>query len=124
MDRALELAASASESAVVVRGELRAQAHSTLLVCVPGCCNRTNADFELVASGPNGSGRGIRLVEPALRDAFHCSGDDSKLCCGIEAPSPFVLVRGHLVVNSESGTAELRSPSICGLPDSDTSGTG
>jgi hypothetical protein len=125
VDRALELAASAPGSAVVVRGELRALAHSTLLVCIPGCCNRTHADFELVASGPNGSGRAIRLVERTLPDAFHCSGDDSKLCCGIEAPSRFVLVWGHLAVNSESGKTELRSPTICGLPDLDAdSGTG
>lgn len=125
VDRALELAASTPGSAVVVRGELRAQVYSTLLVCIPGCCNRTHADFDLVASGPEGSGRAIRLVEPARPDAFHCSGDDSKLCCGIEARSRFVLAWGHLAVNSESGKTELRSPSICGLPDSDTdSGTG
>lgn len=116
VERALAMAASDSRGAVMVRGVLQSPPRSTLLVCSQGsCCNTTRADLFLVPpdTDPIASGKALRLAESKFPEAFHCSGDDSMVCCGVDARSGVVLVWGLLKIAEPSGLVVLDKARIC-----------
>jgi hypothetical protein len=67
----------------------------TLGACLHGeCCNECTR--EMVLGEPGSSERSVRLLHPI------CRGDDSKVCCDLQASGQDVVVEGKLVSMRDS----------------------
>ncbi len=108
-----------SKTVVSVVGRLWVQPLQQLVDCSVGCCNLARGTIEL----RDGEAR-VPLSDDRYADAFKCTGDDSRVCCGIAEVKDSVrsadvqhqvMVEGTL--NREANPAALERPRICQLAE-------
>jgi len=100
---------------VLVRGRLEESSTQTLRECGDACCNTAGGAMRLDEV--------VTLHDDRYPKAFRCAGDDSWVCCPVEANID-VAVMGTL--KSMGGSFELERPRLCALeprsaPDTDGS---
>jgi hypothetical protein len=100
---------------VSVFGQLWVRPLVQLLECGIGCCNSAKGTIELRDGKAN-----VQLADDRYPDAFKCSGDDSRICCGIDGvmdpvrsadDQRTVVVTGEL--NRETSPPTLSRPHLC-----------
>ncbi|MFH0902740.1 MAG: hypothetical protein V2A73_19080 [Pseudomonadota bacterium] len=103
---------------ISVRGPLRqTTSFCTTEVCAKGeCCNTCEAALALSdgdVSSPLGAPGAILLVNDGDSVRYSCRGDDSLVCCGIDARGQEVIAVGILEAAANPGTYQLGEAAVC-----------
>lgn len=81
-----------ADTPITVRGPLlRSGAECTEVECELTCCNTCTS---IITIGDAGSGQYVRLESASSPGLYVCRGDESMVCCQVEARGQEVLVQG------------------------------
>jgi len=101
---------------VALRGALQVGGTlKTLMNCgreMP-CCNESSAALAIGALGEKFVGRMVILENEQAPRQFSCAGDDSMVCCGLDARGQEVIASGRLTRGGAPPSLRLASATVC-----------
>jgi len=101
---------------VALRGALQVGGTlMTLMMCgreMP-CCNQSSAELAIRALGEKSLDRMVVLENEQAPRQFSCTGDDSMVCCGLDARGQEVIASGLLTRGGAPPSLRLASATVC-----------